>query len=168
MARRPRPRLAGLVAVLLVLAGCGEPAVDLDPPARQPGQHVLDEAGLLEGSDVPNRLSSLAEAGLDVVAVTYETPQASLGESRRAGQLLVEQWDADIALVAVAAPGDFTSTDAETRSRFFGLESADQFAVPRGLRERIAEERAPPLAADNDWPGVFTMAIDEIERELAS
>lgn len=159
--------LCGLWATLLLVAGCGEPAVDLDPPAREPGEHVLDEAGLLEGSDVASRLATLAENGLDVVAVTYETPRAGLGENRRAGQLMVAEWGADIALVAVAAPGDFTGTDTETRSRFFGLESADQFAVPRGLRERIAEELAPPLAAENDWHAVFSMAIDEIERELA-
>lgn len=152
---------------LVVAPGCGEPAVDLDPPAREAGQHVLDEAGILPGSDIPDRLATLAERGLDVIAVTYETPQVGHGESRRAGQLMVEEWGADIALVAVAAPGDFTSTDPGSRSRFFGLESADQFAVPRGLRERIAEELAPPIAAENDWPGVFSMAIDEIERELA-
>lgn len=158
--------LCGLWALTLLLTGCGEPAVDFDPPAREAGQHVLDEAELLEGSDVPGRLAALAETGLDVVAVTYESPQAGLGENRRAGQLMVEEWGADIALVAVAVPGDFTSTDTETRSRFFGLESADQFAVPRGLRERIAEELAPPLAAENDWHAVFSMAVDEIEREL--
>lgn len=167
MHSRPLRGLCGLWTALLLLAGCGEPAVDLHPPAREPGQQVLDEAGILEGSDIASRLDALAEKGLDVVAVTYETPQAGLGENRRAGQLMVDEWDADIALVAVAAPGDFTSTDAEDRSRFFGLESADQFAVPRGLRERIAEELAPPLAAENDWQAVFVMAIDEIERELA-
>jgi hypothetical protein len=166
MRSRPRRVLCALTVALLALAGCGEPAVDLDPPARKAGQHVLDEAGLLGGSDVADRLAALAGDGLDVVAVTYETQQAGLGENRRAGQLMLEQWGADIALVAVAAPGDFTSTDAEARARFFGLESADQFAVPRGLRERIAEELAPPIAAGNDWPGVFTMAIDEIERVL--
>lgn len=160
-------KLCGLLTALLLVAGCGEPAVDLDPPPRQPGQHVLDQAGLLEGSAIPRRLEALSESGLDVIAVTYETPRAGLGENRRAGQLMVEEWDADIALVAVAAPGDFTSTDTETRSRFFGLESADHFAVSRGLRERIAEELAPPLAAENAWPEVFSMAIDELERELA-
>lgn len=159
-----RAALAVLAATML--AACGEPAVDLEVPAREPGQHVLDTAGLLDGTDVQARLAALADAGLDVVAVTAETPQASLGETRRAGQLVLEEWDADIALVALAAPGDFDSTDTESRRRFFGLEAADAFSVPRGLRERIAEERAPPLAEGNDWPGVFSMAIDEIESEL--
>lgn len=156
------------VAGAALLFGCGEPAVDLDVPARQEGQVLLDEAGILEGTDIDARLRDLAEEGLDVVAVTYETPRAGLGESRRAGQLVLERWRADIALVAVARPGDFTATDPEDRERFFGLESADHFAVPRGLRERIAEEQAPPLAADNDWPGVFSMAVDELSDELAA
>lgn len=159
-----------LVAATLVLTACGEPDVDLELPPRETGQHVLDTAGILSGTEsgteVAERLADLAEAGLDLVAVTYETPQASLGENRRAGSLVVEEWGADIALVAVAVPGDFASTDADSRRRFFGLEPADTFAVPGGLRERIAEERAPPLAEANDWPAVFTMAIDEIEREL--
>lgn len=158
--------VAVVVAALLVLAACGEPAVDLSVPARDPGQHVLDAAGILEGTAVAERLAALEDAGLDVVAVTYETPRAGLGEGRRAGQLLIEEWGADIALVAVADPGDFTSTDVEARRRFFGLEPSDTVVVPRSLRERIAEERAPPLAEANDWPGVFTMAIDEIEQEL--
>lgn len=160
----PSAVVAVLCAALLV--ACGEPDVDLDVPQRQEGQVLLDEAGILEGTDVDARLRDLAEEGLDVVAVTYETPQASLGETRRAGQLVLEEWDADIALVAVARPGDFTATDPDDRERFFGLESADHFAVPRGLRERIAEEQAPPLAAANDWEGVFSMAVDELEAEL--
>lgn len=159
-------RLAALLA-LCALTACAEPVVDLDVPDREAGQHVLDRAGLLNGTDVPDRLAQLAEAGLDVVAVTYETDQASLGEGSRAGQLVVAEWDADVALVAVAAPGDFTNPDPDTRDRFFGLESADRYALSRSLRERIAEERAPPLAARNDWPAVFSMAIDELEAELA-
>lgn len=164
--RRSARWLGALIAALLVAAaGCGEPAVDLDVPARAAGQHVLDRAGLLGTSDIGERLAALAEQGIDVVAVTYETPQASLGEGSRAGRLVVERWDADIALVAVAAPGDFAAA-GEDRQRFFGLESADRYAVPRGLRERIAEQRAPPLAADNAWPEVFAAALDELEREL--
>lgn len=164
--RRPLV-LSVAVAGLLALGGCGEPAVDLTVPARDPGRHVLDEAGILEDTAVAQRLAALADAGLDVVAVTYETPRAGLGESRRAGQLVVEEWGADVALVAVAAPGDFTSTDVEARRRFFGLEPGEAVTLPGSLRERIAEERAPPLAEANDWSEVFTMAIDELERELA-
>lgn len=160
------PLLAVLCAALLV--ACGEPAVDLDVPERRAGQVVLDQAGILEDTDVDARLRDLAAEGVDVVAVTYETPQAGLGESRRAGQLVLEEWGADIALVAVARPGDFTSSDAGDRVRYFGLESADHFAVPRGVRERIAEELAPPLAGDNDWQAVFEMAVDELEAELAA
>lgn len=162
----PRRLVAVLAMAVLAMSGCGEPDVDLDLPGRAPDQHVLDTAGILDGTDVQERLDALADEGLDIVAVTYETPRASLGESRRAGQLVVEEWGADIALVAVAAPGDFTSTDDQTRERFFGLEPAGTVTVPRGLRERVAEERAPLLAEVNDWPGVFAMAIDEIEREL--
>ncbi|MEX0658075.1 MAG: hypothetical protein WD080_02985 [Egibacteraceae bacterium] len=162
----PRRLVAALAIAVLALGGCGEPDVDLDLPARAPDQHILDTAGVLDGSDVAERLDALADEGLDIVAVTYETPRASLGESRRAGQLVVEEWGADIALVAVAAPDNFTSTDDRTRERFFGLEPAGTVTVPRGLRERVAEERAPVLAEVNDWPGVFAMAIDEIEREL--
>lgn len=162
----PRRLVAVLAVAVLALAGCGEPDVDLDLPPRASDQHVLDTAGILEGTDVSERLQALAEEGLDVVAVTYETPRASLGESRRAGQLLVEEWDADIALVAVAQPGDFTSLEDRSRQRFFGLEPAGTVTVPRGLRERVAEERAPLLAELNDWPAVFDMAIDEVEREL--
>ncbi|HVL99595.1 MAG TPA: hypothetical protein VM324_09925 [Egibacteraceae bacterium] len=158
--------VAAALAVAVAATGCGEPAVDLDVPDRRAGQHVLDTVGLLDGTDVAAQLAALAEEGLDVVAVVYETPQAGLGEGRRAGQLVVREWEADVALVAVAAPGDFTSGDTQARRRFFGLEPADAFAVPRGLRERVAEQRAPPLAEANDWPGVFTMAIEEIAREL--
>lgn len=167
-----RRRLAATLTVTalalgaLALAGCGEPAVDLALPDREVGQHVADQAGVLDGTDLEERLAALADAGLDVVAVTYESDRAGLGESRRAGQLVVARWGADIALVAVAAPGDFTSSDVDARRRFFGLEPADTFAVPRGLRERVAEERAPPLAETNDWPAVFTMAVEEIEAEL--
>lgn len=162
----PRRLVVAVAVAAIALAGCGEPDVDLDLPVRGPDQHVLDTAGILDGTEVDERLAALAEEGVDVVAVTYETPNASLGESRRAGQLLVEEWGADIALVAVARPDDFTSTDEQTRARFFGLEPAGTVTVPRGLRERVAEERAPLLAELNDWPGVFAMAIDEIEREL--
>lgn len=161
-----RRLVAALTVAALAVSGCGEPDVDLDLPARAPDQHVLDTAGILDGTDLAQRLDALADEGVDVVAVTYETPRAGLGESRRAGQLLVEEWGVDVALVAVAQPGDFTSTDDETRQRFFGLEPADTATVPPGLRERVAEERAPRLAEVNDWPGVFAMAVDELEREL--
>lgn len=151
------------VAVLLaaaLLAGC-EPAVDLEIPAREPGQVVLDEAGILDG-EVERRLRALDR---DVVALTYESEQAGRGEANRAGRLLLEEWDADIVLVAVARPGDFASA-AEDRERFFGLEAADSYDVPRGLREQIVESLVPPVAGDNDWAAAFTIAADELGARL--
>jgi hypothetical protein len=157
-------RSVALVAAVL-LAACGEPSVDLDVPDRPAGAQVLDEVGLLDGTDAADRLADFADDDLDAIAVVYETDQANAGEARRAGQQVLDEWDADIALVAVAQPGDFESTDAD-RSRFFGLESTDTFALPRGLRERVVEDVVPPLAADNEWPDAFEAAIDALDDEL--
>jgi len=162
MRARRRRLLAAAVAVA-VLAGCGgEPEVDLDLPARAEGQQVADLAGILEGSDIADRLEQLRAEGLDVVAVTYETEQASCGEAYRAGSEVVRAWDADIAVVAVARPGDFTSTETASRERCLGVQPASEGVLSGDVREEIAEGLVPPLAADNDWVGAFRVAVDRI------
>jgi len=163
--------LVGLAVVLL--AGCGEPAVDLVIPAREDSGDVLDTSDLLDDG-IATRLEEFeAATGLDAVALTYETEQASRGEASRAGRLLVEGWGADLALVAVARPGDFTSTvvdreDPEDRARYFGVEPADPFAVSGDLRERVVEEVVPPIAADNRWDDVFAAAVEELQRGIVA
>lgn len=148
-----RRHLLGLV----LLAACGEPAVDVAIPAREPSQHVLDLADVLDDDALERRLAAL---DVDVVALTYETEQASCGEAFRAGRELVAAWDADVAIVAVAAPGDFTSTAAD-RERCLGVQ-AGAAVVSGGVREQIAEEVAPPLAGENDWQGAFDAAVEEL------
>lgn len=166
-----RVALAALVALTaLPLSACGEPPVDLDLPGREPGQVVLDQAGILDQAEVEGPLRAFGDR--DAVALTYETEQASRGEARRAGQLLVEEWGADVALVAVARPGDFESTivdreDPGDRQRFFGIEPADTFDVPGGLREEIVEGRVPAIAAGNDWQRVFVTAAQDLRAGLA-
>lgn len=164
-----RSAAVALVASV-ALAACGEPAIDLALPERAPDQVVLDLAGVLD-DEVERRLADFP--GLDVVAVTYETAQASRGEAARAGQAVVAAWDADLVLIAVAEPGDFASqiTDREDprrRRRYFGLEPADPRAVPGGLREEIAEGLVPERAAGNDWAGTFLAVLDALEDGLAA
>lgn len=157
-------RLVAVAALALALTAC-EPAVDLTIPERQPGQVLLDQAGILD-ERVEQRLRAAGEGGRDIVALTYETEQAGRGEANRAGRRLLDEWDADLALVAVARPGDFTSTDADRRERVFGLEAVDAYDVPRGLREEIVETLVPPIARENDWPAVFLLAVDRLEDQL--
>jgi hypothetical protein len=162
--------LAALVLALLV-GGCGEPEVDLALPERAPGQAVLDQADVLDDGALVGVLAPLRELGYDAVAVTYESQQAGRGEAARAGRRIVEEWGADVVLVAVAQPGDFASTvvdreDPEDRQRFFGIEPADTFAVPGGLREEIVEDTVPAIAEDNDWQAVFTTAADRLTEGL--
>ncbi len=107
------------------------------------------------------------------MALTYESEQASRGEASRAGQLLIERWGADLALVAVARPGDFESTvvdreDPEDRRRYFGVEPADPFAVSGDLRERVVEGTVPPIAAENRWGDVFRTAVEELRQGLVA
>jgi uncharacterized membrane protein YgcG len=165
--RDHRARLGAAMALGFLLAGCGEPSVELAPPARPPGAHVYDEAGVVAGS-VDDRLAVLGEdTGFDVVALAYEDDRATMGQADRAGRLLLDTWNADIVLVAVAFPGDFENPDPEARQRFFGVTATDRFTVTRGLRERIVEEAVPAPAADNNWTGAFHAAIDELEADLA-
>lgn len=153
-----------LALALLGLVACGEPAVDLTLPDRPPGEHVLDEAGVLDKGQLHDRLTTLRADGLDIVALTFETEQASCGEAFRAGTLFVQRWEADVAVVAVAEPGDFTSTE-ESRVRCLGVQPRDTRAVPADVRERIAEELVPPLTAENDWTGAFAVAIDTLAQQ---
>jgi hypothetical protein len=157
-----------VVALLLVLAvGCGEPEVDLDVPPRGPDQHLLDEVGILDAA-IEVRLREVSErSGLDVVALTFEDERTTLGQADRGGRLLLREWDADVVLVAVAMPGDFTSVEAD-RSRFFGVYATDRFDVSRDLRERIIFERVQLLAAENDWAAAFSAALDELAADLAA
>jgi hypothetical protein len=148
----------------VLLTGCGEPAVDVDIPQRPDGAHVLDLAGVLDAEALERDLVALAGSGLDVVALTYETEQAGCGEAFRAGSQFVEAWDADVALVAVAKPGDFAAT-AETRVRCLGVQPRDPQAVPGGVREQIAEELVPPFAERNDWTGAFAIAVDTLAQQ---
>lgn len=154
-----------VMGLLLGLVACGEPAVDVDLPARQGDQRVADLAGILDAPALQDRLAELADDGLEVVALTYETDQANCGEAFRAGLEFATAWDADVALVAVARPGDFTST-AEDRERCLGLRPVDDFAVGRGTREEIAEVLVPPLAAENRWDEAFGVAADTLDEQV--
>lgn len=157
-----------LLLTLLLAVGvtaCGEPPIDVDLPARTDGDHVADLAGILDADALDAQLAEIAADGLDVVALTYTTPQANCGEAFRAGLAFAQAWEADVALVAVARPGDFESTD-DGRLRCLGLRPVDEFAVPGGLREEIAEGLVPPIAAENDWDGAFTAAADRLAEEL--
>ena len=155
---------AAALAATLLLAACGEPGIDVDIPDRTDGAHVLDLAEILS----PDAADTVALAedidGLDVVVLTYETEQASCGEAYRAGRELVAEWDADVAIVAVAQPGDFQATDEE-RERCVGLQPRNDETVDGDLREEIAEVVVPPLAATNDWDAVVTAAVEALSGE---
>ncbi|MEE8602275.1 TPM domain-containing protein [Euzebya tangerina] len=153
--------LAAALAVLV--AGCGEPPVDVSILDRS--GYVQDQADVLDQSALESRLADIGERGLDIVVLTYETEQANCGEAFRAGLEFVQAWEADVALVAVARPGDFTSTE-EDRERCLGVRPVDDFAVSAGLREEIAEDLVPPIAADNNWDEAFEVAIDRLAEEL--
>lgn len=162
-----RRRRAALVLALALTAACaGEPAVPLEVPVRADGAQVLDLAGIVDDEALAARLSELREAGHDTVAVTWETPEASMGMADRLGRKVLDTWDADIALVAVAVPGDFDAS-GEERDRFFGLFAREVRAVPAGLREHIAEELVPPIAARNDWDDAFREAAAALADGLA-
>lgn len=157
-------RLLAVVAVLGLFA-CEPETIDVPP--RDQGQVVLDRAGILDVSDVEERLAALGDE-VDAVAVTFETADVTVGDLDRAGEQVVEAWGVDVVVAAAAEPGDFESTDAGDRRRVFGLHAPDRFAVPRGLRERVVEEVVPPYAAENNWTGAFAAAVDELRQQLAS
>jgi hypothetical protein len=158
-----------VVALVLLLClastACGEPPVAFDPPPRGPGQQLLDDAQILDAA-IEERLREVSTAtGSDVVGLTFTDERTSMGQADRGGKLLLDAWDADVVLVAVAAPGDFTSVEPDRR-RFFGVFAADRFSVSRDLRERIIFDRVQLLAAENEWIPAFSAALDELEAEL--
>ena len=153
---------SGVLLLVVLMTACGEPAVDVEISAREERQHVLDQAGILDAEALEQRLDTAQEdAGLDIVALTYESEQANCGEAYRAAREFVRTWEADVALVAVADPGDFTSTE-QTRQRCLGVQPLDDRGIPGDLREQIAEELVPPKAADNDWDGAFAVAVEAL------
>ena len=163
-----RVALAVPVAVVAVALGVAllarDPEPDLEVPPREPGQVSADLAGVLDDR-VDDALATLADDGWDAVALTFESPAANQGEAQRGGRALLEAWDADVVLVAVAVPGDFTS-DAQGRRRFFGVEAPSAFAVPGDVREEITDVVVPPYAAENDWAGAFAAGARHLADEL--
>lgn len=162
-------RLAvGIVAIGVVVAFAltlREPSVGVELPARD-GQHLHDAAGVVDADAVEQRLAALERSeGVDAVAVVWEDEQASLGQAARGATQILDAWQADVALSAVAHPGAFT--DQQAGRRFFGVEG-DRFEVGSGLRERIVEDVVPAPAGENDWTAALLAAIDEIEAELGA
>lgn len=163
-----RRRLVALAAVCaLALAACGEPPVPLDVPGRAFDQSVLDLADVIDQKDpaLLRALGELRRLGWDPVLITFEAEHANMGLADRAGRKVIDAWGADLALVAVADPGHFTRED-EGRRRFFGLFARDVREVPRDVRERVAEQLVPPVAAGNDWTGAFALALRELAEAL--
>lgn len=161
--------LALILAGAALLTACGEPPVELEIPARQDGQRVYDPAGLLT-EEVAAAAQRAADAtGLDVVGLAFESAEAGRGEATRAARALVAAWDVDLVVVAVARPGDFSSTETERgpeqRLRFFGVEPADTYEVPGDLREAVVAE-VTSLAEQNRWPAAFVAALDRLAIDL--
>lgn len=162
-------RTALAIVAVGILAGFAltlrEPTVGFTPPERGEGQHVHDPAGVLDPA-VEERLADLAaRADVDAVAVAWTDEQASLGQAARGAEQMLDAWQADVALSAVAAPGAFA--DAGAGPRFFGVEG-DRLQVTRGLRERIVEDTVPAPAGRNDWTAAFIAAADELAAEFAA
>lgn len=157
--------VALLVAATLGLTACGEPAVPLEVPERRFDQVVLDQAHILGEGALDRPLAELRHLGWDPVVVTFEAEGANMGMADRAGRKVIDAWGADLAIVAVAEPGDFTSRDEE-RKRYFGLFARNVRDVPRGVRERIVEQLVPPVARRNDWDEVFALAVRELAAAL--
>ncbi len=164
-----RRALAVLSLAATLLAACGEPPVELEIPAREDGQRVLDPARILD-EDVAAAAQRVTDAtGLDTVALAFTSEEAGRGEATRGARALVAAWDVDLVLVAVARPDDFSSTvtarGPDQRQRFLGLEPADTYEVPGGLREEVIGE-VTPLAEENRWPEAFVAALDRLASEL--
>lgn len=151
-----------LLTAALLLTACGEPPLAISLPPRD-GQ-VADLAGILDLDVVTAALEAHGADGVDIVVLTYTTADANCGEAFRAGQQLVEAWDADVAMVAVAAPGDFADPEGE---RCAGVQPRDDFAVGRGTREEITEVLWPPLIDANEWTEVVLVGADELHAALS-
>lgn len=161
------PRALAAALAILLLAGCGEPEPQVSLPARDAGAHVADLAEVLSAGDrekLDQRLEEISQDGLEMVALTFESDNANCGEAYRAAKEFVTAWEADVALVAVAAPGDFTSS-AQSRNRCLGVQPLEDRAVPGSVREYIAEQLVPPLTADNDWYGAFVAAAEVLAEQ---
>ncbi|MFO8075420.1 MAG: hypothetical protein ACQETV_06510 [Actinomycetota bacterium] len=151
-------------AVLAVLLLGREPEADLDPPPRGPDDVVLDPAGILD-ERVATAFSELAAHGWDAVALAYESPQAGEGEAQRGGRLLREAWQADLVVVAVARPGEFTSGRGDRR-RAVGVAAESARSVPPALREDVAEEAMADPAGRDAWSEAFVAAAERLAAEL--
>lgn len=151
--------LAVAATLAVLAAACGEPEPDIDLPAREDGQLVADLAGVLDEDDVAAAFAELAAQGWDAAALTFETPQANMGEAQRAGRELVDAWGVDVVVVAVARPGDFES-DEPDRRRAVGVEAPSARAVPGSLREDVANEAMGPHAEENAWSEAFVDAAE--------
>lgn len=158
---RPGALIVAAVVTLL-LGGCGEPPLAVEIPPRD--GHIADMAGILDVEALEGRLEDYAaDDGVDIVALTYIAEDANAGEAFRAGRAFVDAWDADVALVAVAAPGAFTDPQQEA---FVGLQPLDDFAVGRGTREEITEQLWPELILERRWDEVFTVGAEELRDAL--
>lgn len=165
-----RTLLALLVlgAVSALAGACGEPPLAIEVPARSGGRHVADLAGVLDADAVGARLRDLRDAtGIDVVALLYEADDANCGEAFRAGGAIVEAWDADVAVVAVARPGGFEVADAG-RERCVGVRARTERLVPAAVREEVAEELLPPLAREGRWDDVVVVAAERAAEAAAA
>jgi len=152
--------------LMFLIAACGEPAVDLAVPERAEGQRLFDEVGALDEGTVSGALDDAAAvSGLDVVGLVFEDDDVSAGQADRGGRELLDAWGGDVVLVAVAAPGDFTSDD-EDRERFFGVYGSDRFEIPRSLREDIIDNYMTPLAAENAWTEGFQAAAEALADQV--